>query len=123
MLRISPNMENKVLRDHLRELLPSYQELSAKKLQHFRRAMLPFVMNPNRDLGSDDCDEVEGFLDGKSRIPAHMEFSKMHDDPIHGVHFRELLKKLMAESGEGWAVPEAPPGDQEGAARFCLPNS
>lgn len=102
-------MECKDFRELLREYVPNYTNLDAPQIARFRRSLATEIFKEDsarRDLGQDELDSLQKVLEGKRNISlgAHLEFSALDDDPITRVNFREMLRKLMQEDSDQWAV-------------------
>jgi len=105
IVRTNPTITNSELKKHLVGYVPSYLSLGPVRMQAFRRCLNVHAFNRERDLGKDELDGLGAALDGTSeQVPAHLEFSELADNPMTRVGFRDMLRKIMQESGDIWEV-------------------
>lgn len=102
LLRRTPQASNIVLRDVLRECVPSYVSLDAAYLAKVRRSILKFNMLPKQDLGSEDLDYIYRVLHNKRTVDASNEYSEFFADGIMKQNYTEMLRTIMQEGGETW---------------------
>jgi hypothetical protein len=104
LMRSCPTLDNKTLRDMLRPMLPQFQELSAQKLYHFRRALNRYVFKGEADLGADELLQLQdSFIQGK---PAYLEYSVIMDSEMMRHNFKEMLREVMQANDDTWIAED-----------------
>jgi hypothetical protein len=102
LMRETPCVENPVMRKLLEDCVPQFQELSAKKLSHFRRAIFNYIFQNKRDLGRSELVLLQDAMSNSK--PSYLEYCDIVDDPIMRPNFQEMLRTLMQKSEETWMV-------------------
>jgi len=99
-LRDRPQMKNRDLRDYLTQHLPGRSQWDAQAISNFRAMVMKFLLrSKDLPLTPEDVLDLAKATKMKRSIPAYLDFNELIDSPEVLHNFRDLLHKVLQDSG------------------------
>ena len=92
------HLDNRALRNYLRQSVHTFTDMNDQWLRNFRKKTLKFVLDPKLEFGHKDLPYLKN-----SRINAANE-NIILDSEMKETNYRNHLRQVLQDSGEGWNV-------------------